>query len=415
MEREANDVDDVGTGLAVVSAYSFLVPGRISYLPPETARYLEKFKQLENRPDKWSRIVDAAFERKRSKSSTSLHSPSSVSSTSMASSTSSLLSPPSSTDGIEAQEEVAQDHSVPSDRKAEPILDLQPLVESYEATTKVETPENPKKKAVTEEAALPSIAMLPVNNPVNYIVASSPNRIKPPMAKDAANKTLKELIQTRSKLSEIESLISYQKTCETLIGPFQTSPYTTSITVEIWEKFLDSPSSRRFWRKKGERFAPVDGEDDESEVGRPGASSSSSSKRRRKYEWSHIYICAHSGAPRDRHDPSKPRRRSSKVSMKCGCKARISAGKLIDSEEIVVRWSWEHNGHDDFFFPTMSDLMGSAEFVPDRVLNPGEVPEELIEAPEGVSPHLKNLIDGEAAETDQLTRLRKMLDSLALD
>ncbi|KAK9454489.1 hypothetical protein V1511DRAFT_502136 [Dipodascopsis uninucleata] len=128
-------------------------------------------------------------------------------------------------------------------------------------------------------------------------------------------------------------------------GPFDANPYITRITEEAWFEFLNRPSTKKIWRRKG-ILQPTAKEDQDS----PDIL-----KGRKKYEWTYVYVCAHAGAPRDRRDPNKAHRKTSKKSIKCGCRARISAGKLVSGEGVVVRWNWEHNGH-DYMFPNDDNI-----------------------------------------------------------
>ncbi|KAK9356942.1 hypothetical protein V1523DRAFT_400062 [Lipomyces doorenjongii] len=187
-----------------------------------------------------------------------------------------------------------------------------------------------------------NIGLLPVNNPThNLISVAAPNSITltPPAETASAASIPPSLSAPTVPLSPV------------LTAPFDTNPYTTTISVAEWQEFLSRPSTVQIWRRKA-MVGDIGGESsDISET----LSVHTSTKRRKKYEWTQIYVCAHAGAKRDRCDPNKRRRKSNKKSIKCGCKARITAGKVIDTDSVAVRWSWEHYGH-EYAYPVAGSL-----------------------------------------------------------
>ncbi|KAK9357675.1 hypothetical protein V1504DRAFT_42124 [Lipomyces starkeyi] len=187
-----------------------------------------------------------------------------------------------------------------------------------------------------------NIGLLPVNNPThNLISVAAPHAF-----------TLTPLVETASSASIPTSLSAPAvPVSPVLTSPFDTNPYTTTITVAEWQEFLSRPSTVQIWRRKAMLRDPGGESNDISET----LSEHTSTKRRKKYEWTQVYVCAHAGAKRDRRDPNKRRRKTNKMSIKCGCKARITAGKVNDTDSVVVRWSWEHYGH-EYDYPVAQTL-----------------------------------------------------------
>ncbi|KAF9182718.1 hypothetical protein BGZ51_004484 [Haplosporangium sp. Z 767] len=64
-------------------------------------------------------------------------------------------------------------------------------------------------------------------------------------------------------------------------------------------------------------------------------------------EWTREYQCDHAGQYRDRKnpniDPSKKRKRAG--SIKCNCPAFIKMRKQFHDDEVVIEYSWKHQGH----------------------------------------------------------------------
>ncbi|KAK9390261.1 hypothetical protein V1515DRAFT_589722 [Lipomyces mesembrius] len=201
-------------------------------------------------------------------------------------------------------------------------------------------------KGLTEEGqpfmdSTINIGLLPVNNPThNLISVAAPNAI-----------TLTPSTETASAAA-IPTYLSAPAVPQipVLTAPFDTNPYTTTISVAEWQEFLSRPSTVQIWRRKAV-LADIGGESNDIST----LSVHRSTKRRKKYEWTQVYVCAHAGAKRDRRDPNKLRRKWNKKSIKCGCKARITAGKVIDTDGVVVRWSWEHCGH-EYAYPVAQSL-----------------------------------------------------------
>ncbi|KAK9237987.1 hypothetical protein V1525DRAFT_402589 [Lipomyces kononenkoae] len=188
-----------------------------------------------------------------------------------------------------------------------------------------------------------NIALLPVNDPSNNLItAAAPNAV-----------TLSSLVRTEPLVSIPVSFSPTQGSLRPILtAPFDANPYTTTVTVAEWQEFLSRPSTVQIWRRKAILGDPSGtSNDNNTEI----LSSKTAGIRRKKYEWTQVYVCAHAGAPRDRRDPNKRRRKTNKKSIKCGCKARITAGKVIDSDSVVVRWSWEHNGH-EHAYPAPQDV-----------------------------------------------------------
>ncbi|KAK9321915.1 hypothetical protein V1517DRAFT_157428 [Lipomyces orientalis] len=174
-----------------------------------------------------------------------------------------------------------------------------------------------------------NIGLLPVNHPNTMITAAAPGELTlGPSTNKVSSTSLRAPISTPTPTPR-----------PILSAPFDANPYISTITVAEWQEFLSRPSTVQIWRRKA-RLGDI--ANDTSET----ASASIAAKRRKRYEWTHVYVCAHAGAPRDRRDPNKRRRKTNKKSIKCGCKARITAAKIIDQDSVVVRWSWQHNGHE---------------------------------------------------------------------
>ncbi|KAK9377256.1 uncharacterized protein V1513DRAFT_437853 [Lipomyces chichibuensis] len=214
-----------------------------------------------------------------------------------------------------------------------------------------------------------NIGLLPVNNPTHNLVSvAAPNAI-----------TITPPFETASSASIPTSLSAPAVPLSpVLTAPFDTNPYTTTITVAEWQEFLSRPSTVQIWRRKavlGETGGDSNGISETLSV-------HTSAKRRKKYEWTQVYVCAHAGAKRDRRDPNKRRRQTNKKSIKCGCKARITAGKVIDADSVVVRWSWEHYGH-EYAYPvtqTLKDVATGDDEEPGNMQEIGNEVQSLLES-----------------------------------
>ncbi|KAK9245426.1 hypothetical protein V1506DRAFT_538105 [Lipomyces tetrasporus] len=177
-----------------------------------------------------------------------------------------------------------------------------------------------------------NIGLLPVNHPNTMITIAAPGEL-----------TLGLPTRNASSTSVQAPLSAPQAPPRPILSPpFDANPYISTIKVAEWQEFLSRPSTVQIWRRKAMLGDTSCESNDSSET----ASASITAKHRKRYEWTHVYVCAHAGAPRDRRDPNKRRRKTNKKSIKCGCKARITAAKIIDNDSVVVRWSWEHNGHE---------------------------------------------------------------------
>ncbi|KAK9367070.1 hypothetical protein V1509DRAFT_627546 [Lipomyces kononenkoae] len=184
-----------------------------------------------------------------------------------------------------------------------------------------------------------NIGLLPVNETHNLIQPAAPTAIT-----FSSSSRPRPPIQTPLSVPAVPPR-------PILAAPFDANPYTTTITISEWQEFLSRPSTVQIWRRKAILGGTSGTSGGDSEI----LSLKTGSNSRKKYEWTQVYVCAHAGAPRDRRDPNKRRRKTNKTSIKCGCKARITAGKVIDSDTVVVRWSWEHNGH-EYAYPSAQNV-----------------------------------------------------------
>lgn len=116
-------------------------------------------------------------------------------------------------------------------------------------------------------------------------------------------------------------------------------------------------------------------------------------------------MCVRFKLPHICHDPSKPRRRSSKIGVKCRCKTRNTARKLYGSKEIAARWSCR------LFVSYTIRYSRLAELTPNRVIGSGDVPDDLLGQPDADDSHIRELNAGEAKTTDQMKRIRQLMNS----
>ena len=81
------------------------------------------------------------------------------------------------------------------------------------------------------------------------------------------------------------------------------------------------------------------------------------------WEWHERWDCDHKGIKRKRASPDVPPEKKQKagLSIKVGCKAGFSVGKLKGMDIVYVKWYWQHTGHNPMDLSTIreSRLLGT--------------------------------------------------------